>query len=108
MNFIDSLLRHDIVCAIMNRKKLRKVMEAMETLRRKVGIKSSELEAAARSVGRTLHGRGKEPTWVNLRFPDLRPISIPHHSKELNRFTANNIINQLEEDIVRHEEIIED
>jgi len=37
-------------------------------------------------------------------FPDLRPLSIPHHSKEVKRFTAESILDQLEMDVHRWEE----
>lgn len=62
------------------------------------------MEAIARSLGRKQHDRGKEPTWINEVFPDLRPVSIPHHASDLNRFTAQSILDQLEQDLKRLEE----
>jgi len=39
-----------------------------------------------------------EPSYVNRRFPELRPIQIPHpHSKGLKRRTANSILDDLED-----------
>lgn len=92
----------------MNLKKLHRIRQAIETLRRRRGIKSKELEALARALGRTKYKRGKEPTWINDAFKDLRPISIPHHSSEPNIYTANNILDQLEIDLERIEESISD
>ncbi len=89
----------------MNRKKLNKIRQQMEACRKRGGIKSAELDSLAQDLGRELNKRGKEPTWVNERFPDLHPLSIPHHgSRDLNRFTAGGIIDQLELDLERWEE----
>ena len=80
----------------------------MEALRKRGGIKSAELESLSQDLGRDLSKRGKEPTWVNRRFPDLRPLSIPRHgSRDLNKFTAGSILDQLELDFERWEEDIE-
>jgi len=93
----------------MNREKLQKLRKWVEKLRKKGGIGNSELESLARALGRVRSKKGKHPTWVNKTFPDLRPLSIPHHgSKDLNRITANNILDQLELDINKFEEIIEE
>ena len=88
----------------MNRRKLDGLWVRIEELRRKGGVKSSEMESFAQALGRKRSKGGKEPTWVSPVFPDLRPVSIPHHSKDLNRFTAGSILDQLEEDLIRHEE----
>ena len=88
----------------MNRKKLVKIRQRLEVCRRRGGIGSSELESIAEALGREPSRRGKEPTWVNRRYPDLRPLSIPRHgSRDLNRFTAGSILNQLELDLERWE-----
>lgn len=92
----------------MNRQKLDKIRKQVEELRKKGGIKSSELESLARALGRVRSMRGKHPIWVNKTFPELRPLSIPRHgSKDLNRITANIILDQLELDIVKYEECID-
>ena len=98
----------DIIVNIVSRTKLEKLRRKIGELRRKGGIKSSEVESLAKSLGRVLHPRGKEPTWVSKQFPSLRPLSIPHHSTDLNRYTAGNILDQLEEDLERFEERIKD
>jgi len=92
----------------MNRAKLDKIRCRVNELRNKGGIKSSDLEALAKAVGRVLIDRGKHPTWVNENFPGLRPLSIPRHgSKDLNKFTANFILDQLELDLAQWEEEVE-
>jgi hypothetical protein len=93
----------------MNREKLEKIRKRVEELRKKGGIGYSELESLARALGRVPSKRGKHQTWVNQIFDDLRPLSIPHHgSKDLNRITAKSILDQLELDIEKFEEIIEE
>ena len=89
----------------MNRKKLDKLEQQIEAIRKKGGIKSSELESLAKELGRVKSKRGKEPTWISEQFNDLRPVSIPRHgSRDLNRYTAGGIIDQLELDVERWEE----
>lgn len=102
-------LHDDIVFDIMNREKLDKLRKRVEELREKGGIGYSELESLARSLGRVPSKRGKHQTWVNQIFDGLRPLSIPHHgSKDLNRITAKSILDQLELDIEKFEELIEE
>jgi hypothetical protein len=99
----------DIVCDIMDSEKLDKLRKRVEELRKRGGIGYSELESLARALGRVPCKRGKHQTWVNEIFPDLRPLSIPRHgSKDLNRITANNILDQLELDIEKCEVLIEE
>ena len=93
----------------MNRRKLDKLRKRVEELRQKGGIGSSEIESLAKALGRVKSKRGKEPNWINKIFPDLRPLSIPHHgSKDLSRITANIILDQLELDIEKYEECIDE
>jgi hypothetical protein len=81
----------------MTLKKLRKLLKRIAQLRGS-SVKPRKLESLAKALGRTRAKRGSEPTWVSTPFPDLRPLSIPHHSKEVNRFTAESILDQLEGD----------
>lgn len=93
----------------MNRAKLDKLRSWAEELRQKGGINSSELESLAKAIGRVLSDRGKHPTWINEKFPELYPLSIPRHgSKDLNKFTKNSILDQLESDLEKLEEIVEE
>jgi hypothetical protein len=78
--------------------KLNKLRQRIDLLRRRGGIKPGELEGLAKALGRRRESRGKEPTWVTDRA-DTRPITIPHHTPDLNRFTAQHILDQLEADI---------
>ena len=93
----------------MNRQKLDKLRIRVDELRQKGGIGSSELESLAEALGRVRSKRGKHLTWINKAIPDLPPLSIPHHgSKDLNKYTANDILDKLELDIEKLEELIED
>jgi hypothetical protein len=83
----------------MSPPKVIRLRRKLESLRGKGGVKSSEIESLAKSLGRKRHKRGSEPTWINESFRHLRPVSIPHHSTELNRFTARAILDQLEADL---------
>ena len=61
----------------MNRKKLEKIKRHLLDLRANPrGIRSSDLSSIARSLGRSLSNRGKEPTYVNEADwfePELNP-----------------------------------
>ena len=48
--------------------------------------------------------RGKHPTWVSQVLSDAPPLSIPDHGgRDLNRHTAEVILDQLETDLDRLE-----
>lgn len=103
-----SIIPDDIIYDIMDQAKLKRILAELERLRERgcKGVKSRELENLATSLGRQQHKRGKEPTWVHETL-DRMPISIPNHGgKDLNRFTARNIINSLEADVEAWEERI--
>jgi len=92
----------------MNPKKVRKLRQRLEELRRGVGnMPSKKLERFAKSLERRRAKGGSEPTWVSNIFPDHRPISIPHHSRNLSKYVATNILDQFEIDIARLEMTIE-
>lgn len=92
----------------MNKKKLAKIRGELSACRKRGGIKPDELERLAKELGRSRFKRGKEPTWISETFPYLRPLSIPHHGmSDLNRFTAQTIIDQLESDVECWEEHLE-
>jgi hypothetical protein len=72
----------------------------IQALRRVGGVRSSDLQSIARRLGRSLSPRGKHPTWVSHILPTAPPLSIPDHGgRDLNRFTAQVILDQLEEDL---------
>lgn len=77
----------------MDRKKLGRLRREIAKLRGSPR-KSGELERLATKLGRGRVKRGAY-TWESTVF-DLPPVSIPHHSKELKRFTAEGILDHLE------------
>lgn len=92
----------------MNRRRLEKLRRRAEELRKKGGIGSSELESLAEALGYVQSKRGKHLTWVNQDIPNLPPLSIhPHGSSDLNKFTKNAILDQLEFAMDKLEEFIE-
>jgi hypothetical protein len=84
---------------IVKRKRLARLRARIESLRGRGAVPSRELERVARALGRRRHSRGSEPTWVSDLLPNARPLSIPHHSRDLNRFTARCVLDQLEADV---------
>jgi hypothetical protein len=69
--------------------------------------KAIELVRIAKALGRIDVNRGKEPTWVNAEFPELRPLSIPmHKGRDLSPGTRDSILTQLEDDMIAWEERI--
>jgi hypothetical protein len=91
---------------MMSLRKVRRLRSEIEALRGQGGLKSAELESLAQRLGRRRAKRGSEPTWVSEAFPDLRPVSIPNHPTDLNRYTAKSILNELEADLDRYEELL--
>ncbi len=90
----------------MNPTTLKRLRRLLEKYRRqsKGDIASNKLEQLAESLGRRRVSRGKHPTFESVLLPNSRPLTIPHHSKKLNRYVADDILMQLEEDIDRLEE----
>jgi hypothetical protein len=79
---------------------LKRLQEKIESLRAKGTVKAREVESIAKSLQRRLVKPGKHPHWESIILANRPPISIPHHSKELNRITAGKILDQLEEDVI--------
>jgi hypothetical protein len=90
---------------IMKARGTRGLRRRIEALRQAGSVRPGELERLARSLGRTRVKRGKHSTWVRYLLPTARPVSIPNHSGDLNRFTARAILDQLEEDLSMLEEL---
>lgn len=89
----------------MKREKLRKLRRKHSALLKKPGnVSSRELVSLAKSLGRKKSDRGKHLTWVSTLLNDATPISIPEHPGTLPRYTAGNILDQLEQDIFMFEE----
>ena len=85
------------------RKRIRKVKQKLQELRRSRGVTGRELQNYASQIGYQAVNRGKEPTWEHNR-PDFMPLTIPGHSGDLAIGTARRIIDRLLSDI----EILED
>lgn len=79
----------------MPQKQLRRLERRLTALRGGPR-KARELERLAKTLGRKRAKRGKEPTWISVPFPELPPVSIPHHSRDVKRGTAEEILSQLE------------
>lgn len=91
----------------MTPSKLEKIKKDLENLKlNPKGIKSEVLIKIAIQLGRKKHPRGKEPTYVRDKEPELSPpLSIPNHKgTALKTGTAKSIINQLLEDVEAWEE----
>lgn len=91
----------------MDRKKLRRIKQTLKNLRsRPNNIRSKELRNFAKQLGRRRFNRGHEPNFLSDLLPKSRPISIPDHPGSMARFTAENILDQLEQDIFELEEML--
>jgi len=90
----------------MDKRRVSKIQREIRDERRRVSTHES-LKAIATSLKRVkLKGaqtRGNEPMFVSTEFPDARPISIPFHGRNASipPKTAKNILNDLEADIFR-------
>lgn len=82
----------------MNKQTLNRVQRRIDKLRNQ-DVSSEKLENIAKSLGRVRSKKGKEPNWVSTLLPGSRPIGIPHHGKPVFRYTAGNILDDLEKDI---------
>jgi len=92
----------------MTRAKLEKLRHEWTILQNRGGVKTREVERLAKALGRQRHKRGREPVWVNPVFPSLRPVSIPSHSVDLNKYTKNSILGDLEADFEHWEISLEE
>jgi hypothetical protein len=93
----------------MNKHGIAKLRRELEQLRvGKYNLKSSDLTRFAAKVGRKRDtSRGKEPTYVSILLPGARPLSIPGHRK-IKPYTADAIMDILEADLDRWEELLEE
>jgi len=84
----------------MTRDKIRKYRRQIEKLRRKGGVSWKEMVSLARKIGRVPDtSRGKEPTYTSIHLPRSRPITIPHHEKDLTPGVKSNVLDDLERDL---------
>jgi hypothetical protein len=92
----------------MQRKKLDKLKRELAGLRHG-RHKASAFHSVARKLGRKENTkRGKEPMWESESFGDLYPLAIPNHGgKDISPGVQRQLLNLLEEDVLRWEEVIE-
>lgn len=95
----------------MTRKRLEQIKALIASARRRSN-KFSDLAAIAQALGRKrakgAQVRGKEPAFISTVFAKIPPITIPYHGKDVKRGTANNILNQFEDDVLRFERLLEE
>lgn len=92
----------------MHRKKLDKLKRELASLRQG-RHKASAFQSLASKLGRKENTkRGKEPMWESESFADLFPLAIPNHGgKDISPGVQRQLLNLLEEDVMRWEEVIE-
>lgn len=83
----------------MDRKKLDSIRLEAEGMRHRM-VKSSEMQALAKQLGRRPVNRGKHPTWESEMFTGLRALSIPDHGRQdLSKTVRTCALKLLEQDI---------
>ncbi|HYK04709.1 MAG TPA: hypothetical protein VE974_23355 [Thermoanaerobaculia bacterium] len=88
---------------------LRTIREELDRVRRGGGQKTArQLEHLAIRLGRKKHPAAKEPTYCSTHLSELPPLNIPAHGGDLSSATAQYILDQLDEDIVRLNETCEE
>jgi hypothetical protein len=93
---------------IITHRKLAKLRREIENLRAaKHNIKPADLTSMAKRLGRALENRGKHPTWKSELIPSSNPLSIPGHPT-IKSTTAMSILDELEADIDRLSELLND
>jgi len=92
----------------MNRKKLDKLKRELAGLRQG-RHKALAFQRLAGKLGRKENTkRGKEPMWESESFRDLYPLAIPDHGgKDISPGVQRQLLNLLEEDVLRWEELLE-
>ena len=99
---------NDIAGDIVTLKKLKKLRKNIESFRNRISnIRCKELEQLAKSLGRKRINRGGELTYESELLPNSRVLTIPKHPGALNKYTAGNILDHLEQDIFELEENLE-
>jgi hypothetical protein len=99
---------HGIGYSTMDRKKLDKLTRELASLRNG-RHKALAFQSLAKKLGRKENSkRGKEPMWESEQFGDLFPLAIPDHGgRDISPGVQRQLLNLLEEDVLRWEELIE-
>ncbi len=99
---------------MITHKQLIKLQRQLKSLREnKSNISCTDMVKFAEKCGRYPRkgGRGKEPTYISEWLEGAKPLSIPLHTgktKTLKVGTAGNILDILEADLFKLEEILND
>ncbi|MDQ3747877.1 MAG: hypothetical protein M3367_02510 [Acidobacteriota bacterium] len=93
----------------MDEKKLAKIKREIDSAKQGAGnLKHRDLANIAKTLGRVRSkSRTSEPTFVSTLL-NTNVITIPDHARGLNKITALSILNQLEDDVNKFEEQIEE
>lgn len=89
---------------IMDKKQLERIKSEISSLRRQGGVAATQLHKLLEKLGRTPKGTA----WRNPMFPHLTPITVHPHPGDLNRFTKNGILDDMEADISEWESLLDD
>ncbi|MGZ5446309.1 MAG: hypothetical protein ACXW5U_31755 [Thermoanaerobaculia bacterium] len=88
----------------MDKKRLDRIKSEISSLRRQGGVAASELKKLLEALERTCKGTA----WRNPNFPHLAPITLHPHPGDLNKFTKNGILDDMEADVSEWESFIAD
>jgi hypothetical protein len=80
---------------IMTERRLAKIVRQIEALRARGGVSGAELEQLLRKLGRHHDGNG---VWRSAQLGG-DPITVHTHSGDLSRFTKNDVLRALLEDV---------
>ena len=94
----------DIIRDIVTKKKLRKLRREVESMRSRGGVAADEIKVILRALGRVQDGK----VWRSEAFPNLRPIPVHDHPGDMNRFTKDGILADLDSDIFEWEVSLDD
>jgi hypothetical protein len=83
-------------------RKLREIEKALDHLRHQASTPTAvQLEQLAEQLGRKKHPTARQPTYFSTFATDLAPLNIPGPGRELRPVTAMEILDQLDEDVLR-------
>lgn len=86
----------------MDKKRIDRIKSEIVSLRRQGGVSADQLQKLLIALGRTSKGTA----WRNLTFPHLTPITVHPHPGDLNKFTKNGILDDMEADVSEWESFL--
>jgi hypothetical protein len=84
-----------IICDTVNRRKLERIEGKIDALRSRGGVNASELWPILTALGRSQKGK----LWRSEAFPQFYPITVHDHPRDLNRYTKDGILDDMEKDV---------